>query len=81
MHEVDPDMRTIGMLTVLVLAGATFIFTANPHLRKDQKDVVVFIVIVAVIAVVGITAALISWRRSKVRPDKPVAHRGGMRLA
>lgn len=60
-------MRAIGVLTVFVLAGITFLFTVNAHWRKDQKDVAVFIVIVAIVAVVGIIAAVISWRRGRVR--------------
>jgi hypothetical protein len=60
-------MRTIGVLTVFLIAGITFIFVTNQHWRENSTDLKAFIIIVAVVAVTGITAAIISWRHRRAR--------------
>jgi hypothetical protein len=58
-------VRTLSVLTVLILAGLIFVFAATPVWRRSTEGLAIFIVIVAIIAIGGASAAIVAGKRQR----------------
>jgi hypothetical protein len=63
-------MRTMSVLTVLILAGLLFVYGTDSRWRESKDGLAMLLVIGAVVAAVGSSLAIRTGRRARKRKTR-----------